>query len=115
MSGLSSRIPGLAMHRTEAPARVEESPEAVIERLLRDAIATVGNEHPHGALQWLRERRVDVFDFLRKVEAEVDAAAESKDVDRLRKALQPYLEGYRRAFALFNARPAEDAQGGLFK
>lgn len=114
MSGLSSRIPGLAMHRTEAPARVEESPEAVIERLLRDALDTVGKEHPSGALAWLREHRADVAAFLRKAEAEVDAAAELKDVDRLRKALQPYLEGYRRAFALFNARPTH-VQGGLFK
>jgi hypothetical protein len=50
-----------------------------------------------------------------KVEDEVDEAAIDQDIERLRKALRSYMEGYRRAFDLYKTRLIQDVQGGLFK
>jgi hypothetical protein len=113
--GLAGRIPGLEKHRSASVPAPSEDRRPEIQRLLREAIAVVADEHPDNALQWLRDERPDVIAYMCKVEDEVDEAAIDQDIERLRKALRSYMEGYRRAFDLYKTRLIQDVQGGLFK
>ncbi len=108
-SCLLVNIPGLAAHR-ERVSEPRPFDRVAVERMLRKAIGLLESYYPTGALEWLREMRPEIINFLKACEREVDAAVLTEDMRRVRQALRRYVEAHQRAFRIYQSR---DTQGEL--
>jgi hypothetical protein len=104
MSGLSA-LPGLDVHRIipedQSPAFDHEKAH----RLVSDGYSLLASLYPAGALEWIEGNRPDISKHLKEFAANLDKAAEGDDVAAFHKALSVYVEGHKKAFRIYEARP----------
>jgi hypothetical protein len=116
---LTDRFPGLAKHRSDAPAAVLMSQPVPDPAgsfvLLREAMALLESFYPAGAFEYLRAERPEIIDSLKVIEKEVDDAVADGLLAVTREKLLLFVDAHRRAFDVFTNRPPViDMQGDLF-
>jgi hypothetical protein len=114
MSGLSS-LPGLAAHRIVPEEKKPAFNHEKAYRLVCDAVSLLASLYPAGALEWIKENRPDIEKCLKEYRQNLDVTSQGDDVGAFTKALGFFVEGHKKAFQVYEARPPViERQEGLF-